>query len=58
MTLHYVELYKIRRLVDSIFPGSNNAAFTACIRACFHAALAGITHYANPERMLALDASV
>ena len=58
MTLNNVRLYKIRKLVDSIFHDSNNAAFTAGIRACFHTAFVGITHYANLERMLALHASV
>ena len=58
MTLNIVRLYKIRKLVDSIFHDSNSAAVTAGIRACFHAAFVGITHYANPERMPALHASV
>jgi hypothetical protein len=58
MALKIVRLCKIRKLVDSIFHDSNNAAFTASIRACFHAAFVGITHYANPERMPALHASV
>jgi hypothetical protein len=58
MTLNTVRLYKIRELVDSIFHDSNNAAFTVGIRACFHAAFAGITHYANPERMPARHVSV
>ena len=49
---------KIRRLVDSIFHDSNNAAYTVGIRACLHASFAGITHYANPERIPALYASV
>ena len=56
MTLNNVRLYKIRKLVDSIFHDSNNAAFTAGIHACLHAAFVGITHYANPERMPALHA--
>ena len=51
-------LYKIRKLVDSIFHDSKNAAFTAGIHACLHAAFVGIMHYANPERMPALHASV
>ena len=58
MTLNNVRLFKIRKLVDSIFHGSNNAAFTADIHACLHAAFVGITHYAKPERMPALHASV
>jgi hypothetical protein len=58
MALNTVRLYRIRRLVDSIFHYSNNAVFTAGIRACFHAAFVGITHYANPERMPAMHASV
>jgi hypothetical protein len=33
-------------------------AFTAGIRSCFHVAFVGIAHYANPERMPALHASV
>jgi hypothetical protein len=58
MTLNIVRLYKVRKFVDSIFHDSNNAAFIAGIRACFHTAFVGITHYANPERMPALHASV
>ena len=58
MTLKIVRLYKSRKLVDSIFHDSNNAAFTAGIHACFHAAFVGITHYANLQRMPALHASV
>jgi hypothetical protein len=58
MALNTARLYKIRRLVDSIFHYLNNAAFIDGIHACLHAAFAGITHYANPERMLALHASV
>jgi hypothetical protein len=60
MALNTVRLYRIRRLIDSIFHDSNNAAYTAgaSIRACLHAAFVGITHYANSERMLALHASV
>jgi hypothetical protein len=58
MTLNIVRLYKIRKLVDSIFHDSNSAAVTVGIRACFHAAFMGITHYANPERMPALHAFV
>ena len=42
MALNTVRLYKIRRLVDSIFHDSNNPAFTFGIRACFHAAFVGI----------------
>jgi hypothetical protein len=49
---------KLEKLVDSIFHDSNNAAFTAGIRACLHAAFVGITHYANLERMQARHASV
>ena len=48
MALNTVRLYKIRRLVDSIFHDSNNAAFTACIHECFHDAFVGITHYRKP----------
>ena len=44
MTLNNVRLYKITKLVDSIFHDSNNAAFTAGIHACLHAAFVGITH--------------
>jgi hypothetical protein len=58
MALNTVRLYRIRRLVDSVFHDSNNAAYTVGIRACLHAAFVGTTHYANPERMLALHASV
>ena len=58
MALNTVRLYRIRRLVDSIFHDSNNAAYTAGIRACLHASFVGITHYANPERMPALHAFV
>ena len=58
MALNTVRLYRIRRLVDSVFHDSNNAAYTVGIRACLHAAFVGITHYANPERMPELHASV
>ena len=50
MALNTVRLYRIRKLVDSIFHDSNNAAYIAGISACLHAAFAGITHYANPYR--------
>ena len=58
MTLNNVRLFKIRKLVDSIFHDSNNSEFTTDIHACLHAVFVGITHYAKPERMPALHASV
>jgi hypothetical protein len=51
-------MYKIRKLVDSIFHDPNNAVFTAGICACLHAAFVGITHHANPERIPARHAFV
>ena len=48
MTLNNVRLFKIRKLVDSIFHDSNNAAFSAGIRACFHAAFVGIAQLRKP----------
>ena len=58
MTLNDVRLFKLRKLVYSIFHDSNYAEFIADIHACLHAAFVGITHYAKLERMPALHASV
>jgi hypothetical protein len=48
MALNTVRLYNIRKLVNSIFHDSNNAAFSAGIRACFHAAFVGIAQLRKP----------